>query len=465
MSPPGESQTDPWSLWVADAATATARAVWQGPQTSRGSYPRTLGGANLDWAAGDRLVFLADLDGWPHLYSVSAGGGSPTLLTPGRFMVEYVSLSPDGKTVVYNANAGPDPDDGERRHVFRVAVDGGAPTALTEGAGIEWAPVVTADQAAVAYIASDGRRPGLVHVRALDGGAPRALQADLLAPDFPASRLVLPQHVVVTASDGTPVHCQLFRSQEGPRRRPAVVFVHGGPPRQMLLGWNYQWYYAYAYSVHQYLASRGFVVASVNYRLGIGYGHEFHNPERSGPRGASEYQDVLAAGKYLQSRPDVDPRRIGIWGGSYGGYLTALALGRNSDVFAAGVDLHGRHDFTSFPSQRQQLAAAVGDGIDPGHLAETMRTAWESSPIAWVKTWKSPVLFIHGDDDRNVPVEQTVDLVQRLRRAGVSHEEMILPDEIHAFLLHRSWLKVNAATAAFFEKTLGHDASDSGASP
>src|SRR4029077_13089121 len=105
-------------------------------------------------------------------------------------------------------------------------------------------------------------------------------------------------------------------------------------------------------------------------------------PERSGPRGASEYQDVLAAGKYLQSRPDVDPRRIGIWGGSYGGYLTALAPGRHSGVFAAGVGLHGRHDFTSFPSQRQQLAAAVGDGIDPGHLAEAMRTAWESSPVA-----------------------------------------------------------------------------------
>ncbi|MGH9349092.1 MAG: S9 family peptidase, partial [Vicinamibacterales bacterium] len=408
------------------------------------------------WAAGDRLVFLADLDGWPHLYSVPATGGDPTLLTPGRFMVEYVTLTPDRTTLVYNANTGNHPDDSERRHLFRVGVDGGAPTALTSGDGIQWAPAVTADGGTLAYIASDARRPPLVHVRALDGGTPRALGAELVGSDFPSSQLVTPELVVVKAPDGTPVHCQLFRSPNGPARRPAVVFVHGGPARQMLLGWDYLWYYAYAYGVHQYMASRGFIVLAVNYRLGIGYGHDFHHPRHTGPRGASEYQDVLAAGKYLQARSDVDPARIGIWGGSYGGYLTALALGRNSDVFAAGVDLHGRHDFTNFPSTRQQLAAVVGDGISSEQLAEAMRVAWQSSPTSWVKSWKSPVLFIHGDDDRNVPVEQTVDLVQRLRKTGVPFEELIIPDEIHSFLTYRSWLRVNEAVVGFFNRKLGH---------
>src|SRR5499427_9657490 len=100
--------------------------------------------------------------------------------------------------------------------------------------------------------------------------------------------------------------------------------------------------------MNQYLASRGYVVLSVNYRSGIGYGRGFREaPGRAG-RGASEYQDVVAAGKYLQSRPEVDASRVGLWGGSYGGYLTALGLARNSDLFAAGVDFHGVHDWSVF---------------------------------------------------------------------------------------------------------------------
>ena len=113
----------------------------------------------------------------------------------------------------------------------------------------------------------------------------------------------------------------------------------------MLLGWHYMDYYSNAYAVNQYLANHGYVVLAVNYRLGIGYGHDFNNPPRSGPWGASEYQDVQAGAAYLRALPDVDASKIGIWGGSYGGYLTALALARNSDVFKAGVDLHGVHDW------------------------------------------------------------------------------------------------------------------------
>src|SRR5262249_21674772 len=121
---------------------------------------------------------------------------------------------------------------------------------------------------------------------------------------------------------------------------PALVFSHGGPVRQMLLGFHYMYYYNNAYAMNQYLASRGYVVLSVNYRLGIMYGRAFREPEHAGWRGAAEYGDVLAAARYLQSLPQVDARRIGLWGGSYGGYLTAMGLARNSDLFAAGVDFH-----------------------------------------------------------------------------------------------------------------------------
>jgi dipeptidyl aminopeptidase/acylaminoacyl peptidase len=138
----------------------------------------------------------------------------------------------------------------------------------------------------------------------------------------------------------------------------------------------------------------------------------------------------------------VNPARIGLWGGSYGGYLTALGLARNSDLFAAGVDLHGVHDW---PSDNWE-----GKNISP----ELTKLAHDSSPVTSVDRWKSPVLFIHGDDDRNVYFAQTVDLVARLRERNVHIEQLIFPDEIHDFLLHGSWLKAYHAASDFFDRTL-----------
>ena len=451
-------QPQPWSLWVADVASGEARNAWTSGAALADSLPRTLGGPNLHWAAGDRLVFLSYQDGWPHLYSVAAGGGPATLLTPGRFMVEYVALSPDRRTICYNANAGVDGGDIDRRHLYKVAVDAPGPTAITSGAGIEWNPVVTADGGTLAYFSSTAQRPGVPAVMNVAGGPPRLIAEDRIPANFPSS-LVTPENVIVRAPDGTEVHCQLFRGpadaagavggQGG--RKPAIVFVHGGPPRQMLLGWHYMFYYANTYALNQYLASRGFVVLSVNYRLGIGYGHDFHYPPNAGVRGASEYQDVLAAGRYLQARADVDPKRIGIWGGSYGGYLAALALGRNSDVFAAGVDIHGVHlRQPSIPVT--EAPRAMLDGVGEERLKQMVDTAWRSSPVSSVPDWRSPVLLIHGDDDRNVRFEQTVDLAVRLRAKGVDVEELVIPDDIHDFLLFRNWVKVGQATGDYFEK-------------
>jgi dipeptidyl aminopeptidase/acylaminoacyl peptidase len=232
------------------------------------------------------------------------------------------------------------------------------------------------------------------------------------------------------------------------------VYVHGGGPRQMLLGWHYRWEYANDYGVNQYLTSRGFIVLSVNYRLSVGYGQAFQFPERTGARGASEYLDVLAAGRYLQKRGDVDPRRIGVWGASYGGYLTALALGRNSDVFAAGVDLHGVHDRLPAVSPAQMAHALVGDGLSEADLRQALKVEFDSSPISAVATWRSPVLLIHGDDDRTVDFHQTVDLGRRLAERNVKVEELVLPDDVHDSLLWRNWTAEMTAAAEFFERTL-----------
>jgi dipeptidyl aminopeptidase/acylaminoacyl peptidase len=263
---------------------------------------------------------------------------------------------------------------------------------------------------------------------------------------------VVPAKVVFRSPDGLEIHGQLFTIPGGAARKPAVVFVHGGPPRQMLLGWHYMDYYSHAYAVNQYLANHGFVVLTVNYRLGIGYGHDFHHPAHAGPWGASEYQDVKAAGAFLRSLPGVDSTRVGIWGGSYGGLLTALALARDSRMFRTGVDLHGVHDWPNNMGMWQE--GSERRPYEPSDFKAAMDVAWQSSPSADVGGWTSPVLLIQGDDDRNVRFHQTVDLARRLSQRGVRFEELVLPDEIHDFLRHSSWLTSDQATVDWLRREL-----------
>ncbi|MDH5197248.1 MAG: prolyl oligopeptidase family serine peptidase, partial [Gemmatimonadota bacterium] len=441
----------PWSVWTADAATGEGRQVWQSPATLRGSVPSTHGGTNLHWAARGRIVFLSYEDGWPHLYSIAERGGDALLLTPGDYMAEYVTLSPDRQWLVFAGNAGTDPLDIDRRHVVRVPVDRAEPTVMTPGAGLEWTPVVTGDNQTLAFIGATAQRPPLPAVMPLGGGAARTLGADRIPADFPAAQLVTPTQVTFRASDGVTVHAQRFERAGGPTQKPAVIFVHGGPPRQMLLGWHYSDYYSNAYAVNQYLASRGFVVLSVNYRLGIGYGYEFHQPPDAGARGASEYLDVQAAAEYLRSRPDIDGTRIGIYGGSYGGFLTAMALGRNSDLFAAGVDIHGVHDWTGERARGMLTRERYEEAPD---LARALEVAYESSPVSSMATWRSPVLVIHGDDDRNVRFSQSMDLVRRLMDGGVPHEILLIPGDTHHFLRYANVVRVDAAAAEYLERQL-----------
>ena len=441
----------PWALWVADVDGGHARELWRPPATLRGSLPTTHGGTNLHWAAEGRIVFLSYLDGWPHLYSIAADGGEPLLLTPGTYMAEHIRLSPDRRFLVFAANHGPDEDDGDRRHLARVPVDRAEPKVLTAGVGLEWSPVVTGDGRHIAFVGAGAQRPPLPAVIPAGGGPALALAADHIPGDFPVSDLVVPKKVVYRAPDGAEIHGQLFEAASGPARKPAVVYVHGGPPRQMLLGWHYSDYYSNAYAINQYLASRGFVVLSVNFRLGIGYGYEFHHPPAGGLRGAAEYQDVKAGAEWLRSQPRVDPHRIGIYGGSYGGYLTALALARDSGLFAAGVDIHGVHDWT----ERGLRDLFSPERYEQAPDAERARqVAWESSPVSAVASWRSPVLLIHGDDDRNVHFSQTVDLVRRLTVHGVRHQELVIPDDTHHFFGHANQLRVNRATVEFLERML-----------
>jgi dipeptidyl aminopeptidase/acylaminoacyl peptidase len=437
----------PWSIRVAHAATGKSRELWKAAEGMGSAYRETPSGDQLHWTVGGEVVFPWERDGWLHFYAVPVAGGTARLLTPGEFEVEHVSLSDDRKTLVFDSNQ----NDIDRRHVWRIgaASQAGAPEELTRGEGIETQPVVTSN-GAVVVLRSDVHAPmraAVVRGRDIVDLAPEAVPQD-----YPGARFVTPKQVIFSAADGMQIHGQLFLPPDlkPGERRPAAVFFHGGSQRQMLLGFHYMDYYSNAYAMNQYLASKGYVVLAANYRSGIGYGMKFREALNYGADGASEFNDVMGAGVYLRTLPEVDGAKIASWGGSYGGYLTALALARASDLYAAGVDFHGVHDWNL------EMPTFV-PSYDPREREQIARRAFESSPMSSVNTWRSPVLLIHGDDDRNVPFAETVQLVEALRKHKLEFEELIFPDEIHGFLLQRSWIKAYGAAADFLDRKLKAD--------
>ncbi len=459
----------PWSIQIANVASGEAHTLYSPKANERGSVPPHLssGSPRLFWATGGKLLFFSEADGWVHLYSLQADkpGSQPRLLTPGAFEVEDATLSAEGRTIFYASNSAvANASDADRRHLWKIDLGGTnyEPIALTHGSGIETHPQIAAS-GEIAAIASDARVPSHPVIVTADGKF-MPLHPEALPQDYPAA-LVAPQQVLFRSADGVDLHGQLFlpeqeagsstssrndnqKNKSEKNKRPVIVFFHGGPERQMMLGYPAMDYYSNAYAMNQYLVSRGFIVLSVNYRCGIGYGMEFYRCEGAGADGAAEYNDVLAAAAYLHSRDDVDLKHVGVWGGSYGGYLTALALARNSDLFAAGVDFHGVHDWILEDDDAKWLR---GNNAEKDAIATKARA---SSPMADVAKWRSPVLFIHGDDDPEVSYAETPALADALRARGVPFEELIFPDEVHDFLLHRDWLASYEAAARFFERVL-----------
>ena len=417
----------PLAIWVADAVTGRGEQVWStGPTDSTWTGIR-----NITWVS-DRIVFPQEITNWPHWYSLPADGSGdePVLLTPGDGEVETTAFSKDGRFLYYSANMG----DIDRRDVFRVPVGGGRPTQVTKGDGVESYPAPLASGEQVALFYADAKRPQSVALVRAGGGDARPITT--LPPRFPLDEHVVPQNVMITAEDGLEFHNQLFLPPDlrPGQKRPALIFIHGGSRRQMMLGYHNRHFYHMAYGINQYFANKGYIVLSVNYRSGIGYGREFRTAPDVGRRGNAEYLDIIAAGRYLQSRPDVDSSRVALWGLSYGGVLTAQGLARNSDVFKAGVDIAGVHLW--------------GNSIDPES------TSYLSSAISAVDKWTSPVLLIHADDDRNVEFAQTVGLVMALRANSVPHELIVFPDDVHDFLIHERWLISFNAADDFFQRVL-----------
>lgn len=431
--PYADPPKQPWSIWVADAGTGSGKPIFAAGAGMGREYYGTDSGAQLWWGNDGRIAFDWEQDGWRHLYSVDANGGHPRLLTPGPFEVETVAQSLDGQSLVYTSNQ----DDMDRRHIWSVTINGGAVTRLTSGMHNQWRPTPMAH--GVAHVDAGYARPPAVYV--WKNGSASALSGGPIVPAvFPSAALVEPQLVTFKARDGLLIHGQLFLANDGAARHCGLIFDHGGSRRQMLPGFHYMEAYTNFYESNQYYANRGCVALSINYRSGIMYGHDFREAKNYGWKGATEYQDVLAGAAFLRARLDVDPNRLGIYGLSYGGYLTALGLARNSDIFKAGVDMAGVHNWVTMRD------------ADYGHNVGTTRErqiAFDSSPVASISTWHSPVFISQGDDDRNVIFSQGVDLATRLRARGVDVTELVFPNETHENITYGHTLRLYEDSSAW----------------
>ncbi len=437
------TEAEPVSVERLDLATGRAATLWESREDVAGAGNEDADSV-LRWVGNDRIVFRAEADGWARLHAVPAGGGAARPITPsGCEVAESEPAGGDLLLVIHNCR------DLDTRQLSIVDARSGRERRLASDDLVMSAAVAAGDGRHLALVGSDADASPLLRILDLPSG--RALMAERPADHGWRHRFDAPppRAVRYRAPDGTEVPAQLFLPR-GPGPHPALVYVHGGPQRQMFPAFHFRDYYAGDYAMNRRFAELGYVVLSVNYRSGVGYGRAFREAPGRGWRAASEYQDVVAAAQWLTARPEVDPGKIGIWGGSYGGLLAAQALARNSDLFKAGVAIHGVFDW-SWPSAKEgHLNPSRFFGVGETDKA----TARASSPIAYLNGWRSPVLLFSGDQDMNVDVLETVDLAQKLRRRGVDTRTVILPGEAHGFIKHESWVRLWDEQSRFFAETL-----------
>ena len=400
----GRRAGDPWAIRVASVADGTSRQIWRADAGPGSVFHPVVAESQLFWGAGDRILFPWEKDGWAHLYSVAVEGGAATLLTPGNFEVEHVAFSDDRREAVFSSNQ----DDIDRRHIWRVAIAGGKPRGgdqrrvarsgrrCSRDGGVAFLHARCARAGAGGDPDRDGGEGHGAGIHA--GGLPRRFAGRAAAGDLSGvgrhadSRAALPAAGLARRG----------------RSDKALVFMHGGSRRQMLLGWHYMDYYNNAYAMNQYLASQGYVVLSINYRSGIGYGLNFREAINYGASGASEYQRRGGRGlvsAHARGRGSGADRAVG------------RVVRRLSDGDGAGARVGPVRGGRGFPrrARLERADARTADGVSARRQRATMRRGRRSNLRRWrrVRTWRSPVLLIHGDDDRNVDFSQTVDSRRR----------------------------------------------------
>lgn len=391
-----------------------------------------------------RVWFISERTGWMHLYVVDANvGGEARALTSGEWEITDVATSRDRRTFYLTTT---EADPGER-HVYAVGVDGGARARLTTMTGSSEGEI-SPDGKSIGLIYSAGNRPPEVYVAAYGGTAPATRVTTSPTQEWTSYRWLDPQVVTFPSRDGKTLHARLYTPEMvGAKRhasRPAVLFVHGAGYLQNAHRYWSSYYREYMF--HHLLAARGYVVLDVDYRASAGYGRDWRTAIYR-HMGGKDLEDIVDGAKYLATAQRVDPKRIGLYGGSYGGFITLMAMFTTPEMFAAGAALRPVTDWAHY---NHPYTANILN------LPQSDKEAYRrSSPIYFADGLKGALLICHGLVDVNVHAQDSIRLAQKLIELRKEHWELALyPVEDHAFEEATSWADEYRRILKLFEDNL-----------
>src|SRR5262245_19465660 len=446
------------TTYVADLMGGEPRMLYEDVEPKFWSMTGDAGANAQSSPDGKWILFGSDRDGWDHIYVMPAAGGAATQITKGKFEAWRAQWSPDGTRIAFDANV---PDHYGERHLY-VATINGAPsratiTQITSGRGTNIAPIWSPDGSRLLYQRTDPNNSADLYVtHAIDAAkAARPLRiTDSMPPSIDRSQFVAPEMVRYAGPDGQQVPAWLFvpKNLDRSKKHPAIVWIHGDGVNQNYDGWHVQRNYAVYYSFHQYLLQKGYVVIAPDYRGSIGYGREW----RTGVYmdvGGNDAKDAWMATNYLKTLPFVDMDRVGVWGLSYGGFFTLIAVTDQPKLFRAGVNVAGVVDSEIYyddPYHGGWTASRIGTP------QQNPAVYSKASPISHVDRLERPLLVLHGTSDVNVPYLHSVRLMDELLKKGKGNlvSFMTYPGEFHYFtrehVLRDAWHRVDD----FFEANL-----------
>jgi dipeptidyl aminopeptidase/acylaminoacyl peptidase len=431
---------DRWILAL-DPATGKTRVLATQHDDAWVGGPTTMGGTTLGWMKNDREVyFVSEQSGYSHLYAVSWDGGEPRALTSGNWEVLNVRQSRDKSRFYLTASK----DTPYENHLYEMDGDGGPLTRLTQAPG-KHTTVLSPDEKWIADIYSYTNKPPDLFVQENRPQAGPKRITTSPAAEFAQYPWVDAPIVEFTARDGVKVPARLFKPANFKKGGPAVVFVHGAGYLQNVSRWWSSNYYR-EYMFDHILMERGFLVIDVDYRGSAGYGRDWRTAIYE-HMGGKDLDDIVDAAKYVAAQHGVDPRKIGLFGGSYGGFLTLMAMFTQADTFTAGAALRPVSDWALYNH------GYTGEILN---LPQTDPEAYHrSSPIFFADGLKGALLICHGMVDSNVQFEDTVRLVERLIELRKQNWDLaVYPVENHGFVQPSSWADEYKRILALFEKNL-----------
>ena len=388
----------------------------------------------------DRQVwFVSERDGYAHLYKVAVDGGEPVQMTTGKWEVKDVTMSRDRSFFYLETN---EVHPGEQ-HVYRMSAEGGERLKLTQATGKHeavWSP----DEKQMAILYSGAAKPTELYAMPAQPGYEMKQLTVSPAPAFSQFKWTAPPVVTIPARDGATIYGRLYKPAGAVKGGPAVVFVHGAGYLQNAHKWWSE--YPREYLFHHLLMERGYTVLDLDYRASAGYGRDW----RTGiyrHMGGKDLEDNVDGAKWLVEQHGVDPKRIGIYGGSYGGFITLMALFTTPDVFAAGAALRPVTDWAQY---NHPYTANILN--EPQKDAEAYK---RSSPIYFAQNLKGALLICHGMVDLNVHFQDSVRLAQRLIELRKENWELaVYPIEDHGFVQPTSWADEYKRILKLFETNL-----------